>query len=255
MRSYVDVFNLKGKVAVITGGATGLGFAMAQCLAGAGASVVLVGRRQEELDHACEVIGSNAYAYCCDITKYEMLPELIETLIERFRRIDVLINNAGIQIKKEALSFEEEELDRLFAVHLKSAYLLTKETVPFMEKQGGGSVIFISSETGFMGASGVLGYSMAKSGVLGLMRSMASELSYTGIRFNAIVPGWMDTPMLRYANAADPQRERKILDRTPMKRFGQPEDIAWAALYLASDASQFVTGTSLVVDGGAMIGF
>lgn len=255
MRSYIDVFSLEGKVAVVTGGATGLGFAMAQCLAGAGAKVVLVGRRKEELDHACQSIGGNACAYSCDITDYERLPGLVGTIMERFQRIDILINNAGIQIKKEALAFEAEELDRLFAVHLKSAYFLTKEIVPIMEKQGGGSVIFLSSETGFIGASGVLGYSMAKSGVLGLMRSMASELSHTGVRFNAIVPGWTDTPMLRYANASDPQRERKILDRTPMKRFGQPEDIGWAALYLASDASRFVTGTSLVVDGGAMIGF
>lgn len=255
MRSYVDVFSLKGKVAVITGGATGLGFAMAQCLSGAGAAVVLIGRRQEELDRACGVIGSNAYSYCCDITKYEALSRLVHKIMEQFHRIDILINNAGIQIKKDALSFELEELELLFAVHLKSAYLLTKEIVPFMEKQNGGSVIFLSSETGFIGASGVLGYSMAKSGVLGLMRSLASELSHTGIRFNAIVPGWTDTPMLQYANAQDPQRERKILERTPMKRFGQPEDIGWAALYLASDASRFVTGTSLVVDGGAMIGF
>lgn len=255
MKSYVDVFSLKGRVAVITGGGTGLGFAMAQCLAGAGAKVVLIGRRQEELDRACKAIGGSAYAYCCDITKYEGLSELVHTLMERFGRIDILINNAGIQIKKEALSFEEEELERLFAVHLKATYLLTKEVVPYMEQQKGGSVIFLSSETGFIGASGVLGYSMAKSGVLGLTRSLASELSHTGIRFNAIVPGWTDTPMLRYANAQDPQRERKILERTPMKRFGQPEDIGWAALYLASDASRFVTGTSLVVDGGAMIGF
>lgn len=255
MKSYVDVFSLKGRTAVITGGGTGLGFAMAECLAGAGAKVVLIGRRQEELDRASKAIGSSAYAYCCDITKYEGLSKLVHTLMEQFGRIDILINNAGIQIKKEALSFEEEELERLFAVHLKAAYLLTKEVVPFMEQQKGGSVIFLSSETGFIGAPGVLGYSMAKSGVLGLMRSLASELSHTGIRFNAIVPGWTDTPMLRYANAQDPQRERKILERTPMKRFGQPEDIGWAALYLASDASRFVTGTSLVVDGGAMIGF
>lgn len=166
--------------------------------------------------------------------------------------MDVLINNAGIQIKKPALSFEAEDLDRLFDVHLKAGYLLTKASVPHMK---GGSVIFLSSETGFIGVTGVLGYSMAKSGTLGMMRSFASELSGTGIRFNAIVPGWTDTPMLRYSNADDPGRAQRIIGRTPMKKFGQPEDIGWAALYLASDASRFVTGTSLVVDGGAMIGF
>ena len=254
MKSYIEAFNLKGKVAVITGGATGLGFAMASCLAGAEAAVVLIGRRREELERACKEIGERAHFICFDITDLDNIPGLVETVLEQFQRIDILINNAGIQIKKPALSFETEDLDRLFDVHLKAAYSLTKYVVPHMVQRQAGSVIFLSSETGFIGVKGVLGYSMAKSGVLGLMRSLTSELSYTGVRFNAIVPGWTDTPMLRYANAGDPKRAEKILDRTPMKEFGQPEDIGWAALYLASDASRFVTGTSLVVDGGAMIG-
>ena len=252
MNSYIDIFNLEGKVAVITGGATGLGFSMAQCLAGANATVVLVGRREEELEHACREIGERAHYIRCDITDFEGIPVLVDSIVHRFGGMDVLINNAGIQIKKPALSFEAEDLDRLFDVHLKAGYLLTKASVPHMK---GGSVIFLSSETGFIGVTGVLGYSMAKSGTLGMMRSFASELSGTGIRFNAIVPGWTDTPMLRYSNADDPGRAQRIIGRTPMKKFGQPEDIGWAALYLASDASRFVTGTSLVVDGGAMIGF
>lgn len=252
MKSYIDIFNLEGKVAVITGGATGLGFSMAQCLAGANATVVLIGRREEELEHACREIGERAHYIRCDITDFEGIPALVESIMHRFGRMDVLINNAGIQIKKPALSFEAQDLDRLFDVHLKAGYLLTKESVPHMK---GGSVIFLSSETGFIGVTGVLGYSMAKSGTLGMMRSFASELSGTGIRFNAIVPGWTDTPMLRYSNADDPGRAERIISRTPMGTFGQPEDIGWAALYLASDASRFVTGTSLVVDGGAMIGF
>ena len=252
MKSYIDIFNLEGKVAVITGGATGLGFSMAQCLAGANATVVLVGRREEELEHACREIGERAHYIRCDITDFEGIPVLVDSIVHRFGGMDVLINNAGIQIKKPALCFEAEDLDRLFDVHLKAGYLLTKASVPHMK---GGSVIFLSSETGFIGVTGVLGYSMAKSGTLGMMRSFASELSGTGIRFNAIVPGWTDTPMLRYSNADDPGRAQRIIGRTPMKKFGQPEDIGWAALYLASDASRFVTGTSLVVDGGAMIGF
>ncbi len=253
MKSYVDVFNLEGKTAVITGGATGLGFSMAQCLASANARIVMIGRRRQELLRACEEIGPKAHFICCDITDYGKLPELAAQLKQQFGQIDILINNAGIQIKKAALSFSQEDLEKLFSVHLKASYLLTKEMIPIMGQEG--SVIFISSETGFIGTTGVLGYSIAKSGILGMMRSFAAELSGSGLRFNAIVPGWTDTPMLRYSNAGDPEREKKILDRTPMKRFGQPEDIGWAALYLACDASRFVTGTSLVVDGGAMIGF
>ena len=253
MKSYIEAFNLEGKTVVITGGATGLGFSMAECLVGANATVILIGRRKEELERACKELGEKAHAICFDITDYEGLPGLVEQITQQYGPINVLINNAGIQIKKEALAFDEEDLDKLFAVHLKASYLLTKAAVPAMAENG--SVIFISSETGFIGVKGVLGYSIAKSGILGMMRSFTSELSGSGIRFNTIVPGWTDTPMLRYSNAGDPERERRILERTPMKRFGQPEDIAWAALYLASDASRFVTGTNLVVDGGAMIGF
>ena len=253
MKSYIEAFNLEGKTVVITGGATGLGFSMAECLVGANAQVILIGRRKEELERACGKLGEKAHAICFDITDYEGLPGLVEQITQQYGPINVLINNAGVQIKKEALAFEEEDLDKLFAVHLKASYLLTKAAVPAMAENG--SVIFISSETGFIGVKGVLGYSIAKSGILGMMRSFTSELSGSGIRFNTIVPGWTDTPMLRYSNAGDPERERRILERTPMKRFGQPEDIAWAALYLASDASRFVTGTNFVVDGGAMIGF
>lgn len=122
MKSYIDIFNLEGKVAVITGGATGLGFSMAQCLAGANATVVLVGRREEELEHACREIGERAHYIRCDITDFEGIPVLVDSIVHRFGGMDVLINNAGIQIKKPALCFEAEDLDRLFDVHLKAGY-------------------------------------------------------------------------------------------------------------------------------------
>ena len=228
MKSYVEAFDLTGKNALITGGGTGLGFAMARCLASAGAQVILLGRREKEM---------------------------VASVEKTFGTIDILINNAGIQIKKKSLEFTMEDFDQILNVHIKAAYQLTKAVCPYMLRTGGGSVIFISSMTGFLGISGVLPYSAAKAGILGVMRSFTEDLSCRGIRFNAIAPGWTDTPMLKYSNQDDPEREARILARTPMRRFGQPEDIGWAALYLASDAAAFVTGTCLAVDGGALIGF
>lgn len=255
MKSYVEAFNLTGKNALITGGGTGLGFAMAQCLASAGARVILVGRREKELDEACAKIGPLAHKLCFDITDFDGIEEMTASVAKTFGTIDILINNAGVQIKKPAMEFTMEDFDRILNVHIKAAYQLTKAVCPYMLANGGGSVIFISSMTGFLGISGVLPYSAAKSGILGVMRSFAEDLSCRGIRFNAIAPGWTDTPMLQYSNQNDPERAARILARTPMRRFGQPEDIGWAALYLASDAASFVTGACLAVDGGALIGF
>ena len=255
MKSYVEAFDLTGKNALITGGGTGLGFAMARCLASAGAQVILLGRREKELDAACDEIGERAHKICFDITDFDKIEEMVASVEKTFGTIDILINNAGIQIKKKSLEFTMEDFDQILNVHIKAAYQLTKAVCPYMLRTGGGSVIFISSMTGFLGISGVLPYSAAKAGILGVMRSFTEDLSCRGIRFNAIAPGWTDTPMLKYSNQDDPEREARILARTPMRRFGQPEDIGWAALYLASDAAAFVTGTCLAVDGGALIGF
>jgi gluconate 5-dehydrogenase len=148
-----------------------------------------------------------------------------------------------------------KEFESVLDVHVVGAFALTRALVPHMKQLGNASVLFTASMTSFLGQPYVTGYAAAKSAYLGLIRGLATELSGAGIRVNGIAPGWIDTPMLRKAIEGDDERKNKILGRTPMKKFGKPDDIGWAATYLASDAAGFVSGHVLIVDGGALIGF
>lgn len=254
MNEFERMFSLEGRVAVVTGGATGLGFAIAGCMARAGAKVILVGRREEKLREACQEIGPSAGYVCADITRTEKTDELVQTLLDCHGQVDILVNNAGNQYKKPVEEMSVEEFSQVLETHLVGSFALTKGLLPHMRQRKRGSVIFLASMCSYIGNPNLTGYSAAKAGVLGLVRTLASEASGDGVRFNAIAPGWIETPMFQRALGADPARRKRILERTPMKAFGKPEDIGWAAVYLASDASGFVTGTSLVVDGGAVIG-
>ncbi|WP_367942429.1 SDR family NAD(P)-dependent oxidoreductase [Enterocloster citroniae] len=251
----IDVFGLDGKTALITGGGTGLGAAMAKAFLLAGAKVVITGRRREVLDSACQSLGPGASGIVCDVTDTSCAPKLAEGIVKQMGSLDILVNNAGVHSKKPMEQITQEELKRIMDVHVFGAYALTQAAVPYMKKAKGGSIIFISSMSACIGMTNVTAYSAAKSAVLGLTRTMAGELSGEGVRVNAIVPGFIDTPMFHQAVDLDPDRQAKILGHTPMKRYGTPEDIGWAALYLASKASEFVTGTTLMVDGGCSIGF
>ena len=251
-----EIFSLKGQNAIITGGATGLGFAMAKCLTSVGAKVIIVGIESEEvLAAACKNIGINSSYYQFDITKTDETPALVDNIIEKYGQIHILINNAGNHCKKPIEEMKVEDFTNVLDVHIVASFALTKALIPHMKEHQKGSVIFISSMTGFLGQPYVTGYSAAKSAVLGMVRTLATEVSAQGVRINAIAPGWIDTPMLHKALDGDPERKNKILGRTPMKKFGKPEDIGWAAVYLCSDAASFVNGICLVVDGGALIGF
>ena len=239
MYTLKQAFGLAGKTAVITGGGTGLGFAIAGCMAAAGARVILLGRREEVLKNSWRRF---------DLMCMEEIPMLADSIIGQAGNVDILVNNAGIQYKKPAEEMTVEEYREVLDVHLTGSFALTKAFLPHMRARKKGSVIFLASMCSFMGNPYLTGYASAKAGVLGLTRTFA------GVRFNAIAPGWIETPMFERALGKDPKRRERILERTPMKRFGIPEDIGWAAVYLASDASSFVTGASLVADGGALIG-
>lgn len=254
MEAFEKVFGLDGKTAVVTGGGTGLGFAIAGCIAAAGGRVIILGRREEVLKKACDSIGENASYVCFDITRTDGVGELADRMTKKTGGVDILVNNAGIQYKKPAEEMTVEEYSEVLNVHLVGSFALTKAFLPHMRARKSGSVIFLASMCSFMGNPNLTGYASAKAGVLGLMRTFASEASCDGVRFNAIAPGWIETPMFERALGKDPERKTRILNRTPMKSFGTPEDIGWTAVYLASDASRFVTGTSVVVDGGALIG-
>lgn len=252
---FEEAFSLKGERALITGGATGLGFSIAECYIKAGAEVIILGRHKDKLKEACSKLGKNAKYYQFDVSETNKTTELIERITEEVGDITVLINNAGNHVKKPIEDMTDHDFQKVLDVHVLGAFALCRAVVPYMKKNKKGSIIFTASMTAFLGQPYVIAYSAAKSAYMGMVRTLTTEVSGDGIRVNAIAPGWIDTPMLRKAIEGDDERKNKILGRTPMKGFGKPEDIGWAAVYLSSKAASFVSGVGLMVDGGALIGF
>ncbi len=251
-----EVFSLKGETALITGGGSGLGLAIAKCMATAGARVVLVGRREPELRAAADVIGAHAGFLVHDITRCEEAGAFVKRAVSVFERpISILVNNAGIHLKKPAVETSAEEFSSVLQTHIIAAHALTSEVLPGMIQRRHGNILFTASMASLFGIPKVVAYSAAKSAMLGIVRTLATEVSADGVRVNAIAPGWIETEMSRRAMEGDPARKQKILSRTPMNAFGHPDDVGWAAVYLASPAARFVTGAVLPVDGGASIGF
>jgi len=248
-------FDLAGQVALITGGGTGLGFGMARCLAEAGARVVLVGRRESELDRACADLGPSAIPLRGDVTQLETAAALVEEAERLAGPLTALVNNAGVHVKKPALDTSDADFATVMQTHVFGAFALTREVGRRLVARKSGSVLFIASMVSFIGMPQVVAYAAAKSAYLGLVRSLAVEWGPHGVRVNAIAPGWIASQMLERALSGDPVRKGKILGRTPLGGFGDPDDIGWAAVYLASSAAKFVNGVVLPVDGGAAIGF
>ncbi|MFN3402460.1 MAG: SDR family NAD(P)-dependent oxidoreductase [Cytophagaceae bacterium] len=248
-------FNLHNRLALITGGGTGLGLGMAKCIIQAGGKVVITGRREDVLKNACDELGSNARYICSDITDKNSLTSLVSNIEDNIGPIDILVNNAGINLKKSSLETTDEEFENIIDINVKSAFALTREVAKNMLERKSGSIIMISSMSALYGLANVAAYGASKSAVTGMVRILASEYSPKGVRVNSIAPGFIETPMLLKAINNDPERKNKILGRTPMNTFGKPEDIGYAAVFLASDASKYITGINLVVDGGNSIGF
>ena len=248
-------FSLEGEHALITGGGTGLGLAMAQCLVAAGARVTLVGRRPEPLAAACAQLGASAAGVAADITDPERLATLVPEAEAGHGPLTILINNAGVHLKKPAAATSDAEFQAVIQTHLFAAFSLSREAATGMLERGHGSILLTASMTSFIGMTQVVAYSAAKSAYLGVVRALAAEWSSQGVRVNAIAPGWIESEMLDKALAGDPARRAKIISRTPMGHMGEPHDIGWAAVYLCSRAAKFVTGVVLPIDGGASIGF
>lgn len=249
-------FSLEGETALITGGGTGLGLGMAKCLAAAGAKVVLVGRREAELLAASAEIGAAASYVAHDITQLDKAAGLVGAAEKAGGGpISILINNAGIHVKKLAVETTSEEFQSVLTTHVCAAHALNRAVLPGIIERRHGSILFTASMASLFGIPLVTAYSAAKSAYLGMTRTLAAEVSSCGVRVNAIAPGWIESPMLRKALLSDMKRTEKILSRTPLAGFGDPEDIGWAAVYLCSPAAKFVTGVVLPVDGGASIGF
>jgi len=248
-------FRLEGEVALITGGGTGLGLAIARRMALAGAKVVLAGRRRTVLKDAAAKIGPQSGSVVCDVTRVKSMGRVVATAEALFGPITILVNNAGIHLKKPALETSDEELLSVLKTHVLGSHALTRAVLPGMLRRQHGSILFVASMASLFGIPNVMAYAAAKSAYLGMVRSLATEVSPTGVRVNAIAPGWIDTEMSRKAMGNDPERRRRILTRTPLGRFGEPDDVGAAAVFLCSPAAKFVTGAVLPVDGGVSIGF
>ena len=255
MTTFPEVFSLRGEVALVTGGGTGIGLAIARAMAAAGARVVLVGRRESELREAAAQIGAQASTVVHDITRTEAAGELAGRIATEVGPITCLVNNAGIHLKKAAVETTPEEFDAVLRTHILGAHALTRAVVPGMIERRHGTILFTASMASLFGIPMVIAYTAAKSAMVGMVRGYSTEFAPHGVRVNAIAPGWIESAMSRKALESDPARRSKVIGRTPMARLGQPEDIGWAAVYLASPAAQFVTGVTLPVDGGVSIGF
>lgn len=243
------------KIAIVTGGGSGLGFAIAKKFTENGITTIIVGRDKEKLEKACALIGAGCHARTCDVSDLGSLPGFIETIVKEFGQVDILVNNAGINQKKPFVEVTDEEFQRIITTNLTAVFSLSREVVKDMLKRSSGCIINISSMAAQYGLPKVIAYSASKTAIDGITRAMAVELSPQGIRVNAIAPGFIYSEMTAKALDSDPERKAKVFSRTPMGRMGQPEDIANAALYLASDGAAFVTGVVLPVDGGNSIGF
>ena len=249
------IFSLKNKLALITGGGAGIGLEIARCMIAAGARVVITGRTESKLIAAVKDLGPSALYRIHDVTAHSTHEALIRELEENVGNIDILVNNAGINMKKNALEVSNEECASIINTNLNSVFALTRVTAKSMVKRGKGVILMISSMAAYYGIDRVVAYAASKSGLEGMVKVLASDLSPNGIRINAIAPGFIETSMMKTAFGSDPDRMHKAMDRTPLGRFGKPEDVGWAAVYLASDEANFITGVSLRVDGGNAIGF
>ena len=251
----MNAFSLHNKTALITGAASGLGLAMAKCMIVSGAKVIIADLNGELAQATAGTLGSQASWIQMDVGDTAAAQEKVDALISEHGAIDILVNNAGNHCKKPIEEMSVSDFESVLDVHVVGAFALTKALVPHMKQRGKGCVLFTASMTSFLGQPLVTGYSAAKSAYLGMIRGMTTELAVHGIRVNGIAPGWIDTPMLRKAIEGDDERRNKILGRTPMKKFGKPEDIGWAAVYLCSPAAKYVTGICLPIDGGFSAGF
>ncbi|MGY3091307.1 NAD(P)-dependent dehydrogenase (short-subunit alcohol dehydrogenase family) [Hymenobacter sp. UYAg731] len=252
---HAKVFSLDSKLALVTGGGTGIGLEIARCMAEAGATVVITGRREAVLQDAVAALGESVEYVVNDITDLSSIDGLVAQVEATYGPLDILVNNAGINLKKPALEVTDDEFSRILHTNLHSVFALTRACAARMVARKKGVILMISSMAAYYGIDRVVAYAASKSAVEGMVKVLASEFSCHNVRVNAIAPGFIETAMSRTAMNSDPDRRDRAMRRTPMGKFGQPEDIGHAAVFLASAAARYITGVSLPVDGGNSIGF
>lgn len=247
---------LKNKVAIVTGASRGIGLAMAEVFAREGATVVICGRKQDTLDQAAaslKGLAGRVVPSACHVGKLDELQRLVDTTTRQFGKIDILVNNAATNIAQgPAIEMDDGQFDKMVEVNLKSAYRLMRLVAPGMCARGSGSIINIASIAGMRPQYHGLLYSMTKAALIMMTQSYAVELGPKGVRVNAIAPGLVQTVLSEYY-WKDESRLQQLMSYQPIRRLGQPPEIAEVALLLASDASSYVTGQTIVVDGGRLL--
>jgi 2-dehydro-3-deoxy-D-gluconate 5-dehydrogenase len=248
-----ELFSIEGKVAMVTGARRGLGLAMAIALVEAGAKLIAVssGKDHRKLREAVERVNGDLLYIQADLADRRQRSEIISKGVEHFGKLDILVNSAGIQHRQPAMEFDLAQWDRILSLMLTGVFELSQQAARVMERQGGGKIINIASLAAFQGGWIIPAYTAAKHGVAGLTKALANEWAPKNIHVNALAPGYFETEMCE-AITRDPVREPQIRARIPAGRWGQPADLIGPLLFLASDASNYVDGHVLVVDGGWM---
>jgi NAD(P)-dependent dehydrogenase (short-subunit alcohol dehydrogenase family) len=246
---------MKTKVAIVTGGAAGLGLAITRKLVEENIQTIMIGRNEAALQSIAEELGALCAYRVFDLQQIEGIPALVDGIASEYGNIDILINNAGINQKKPFLEVTDADFCNIIQTNVLAVFAISREVAKHMVAADSGSILNISSMAAQYGIPQVIAYTAAKSGIEGMTKAMAVELSPLGIRVNCIAPGFIKTAMSSKALDNDPERKNKVLSRTPMGHLGLPEDVADAAFYLTSNQAKYITGVILPVDGGNSIGF
>jgi 2-dehydro-3-deoxy-D-gluconate 5-dehydrogenase len=249
----MKLFDIHGKIALVTGGNGGIGLGMAEGLAAAGARIVVAGRDVAKSADAVvrlEALGTKAFAVSVDVASPESCARAVAATVERFGGLDCLVNNAGINIRKPPELYTPGEWREVLAINLDGAYFMAQAAHGALKARGGGKIINTGSMMSLFGSPFAAAYAASKGGIVQLTKSLAAAWASDNIQVNAILPGWIDTALTQRARAEVPTLNDRVLARTPQKRWGKPEDFAGIAIYLASPASDFVTGASFAIDGG-----
>lgn len=247
------MFELAGKVAVVTGGNGGIGLGIARGLASAGATIVIAARNAEKSQTALNDLaqrGANAIAVTTDVTDEKSVEAMVATTVQKFGRLDILVNNAGIAVQGKVDALSVSEWRNTMETNVTGAFLCSRAVYPIMKKGGGGKIINISSVLALYALPVSAAYSASKAAIIQLTRAIACCWASDNIQANALLPGWIETDMTRYAQSIPGLLDYVVKTRTPAKRAGQIDDVAGAAVFLASAASNFVTGATITVDGG-----
>ncbi|MBX6322494.1 MAG: glucose 1-dehydrogenase [Rhodospirillaceae bacterium] len=249
----MERFDLGGRVAVVTGGNGGIGLGMARGLAAAGAAVAIAGRdpgKGEAARAELAALGARCVFLSVDVADEASCRAMVEGALSAFGRLDILVNNAGINLRKPAEAYAAEEWRAIVDVNLAGAFFCARAAHPAMKREGGGKIINVGSMTSIFGASFAAPYAASKGGIVQLSRSLAVAWAKDNIQVNAVLPGWIDTDLTKGARRDLPGLHERVLARTPAGRWGVPDDFAGIAVFLASRASNFITGAAIPVDGG-----